>query len=492
MANKPDFYSILGLSRDASPEEVHKAYLEAARNLHPDKNRSPGDTELFLGAQEAYETLSNPRKRSKYDLNLPPEIKSEGPIKHTILFSRQSLLRLDEPQIMYVLMEFSALPDQKVQLAPPLNICLVLDRSTSMQGNKMDMVKRTAIQIIRKLKPQDVFSVIAFSDRAEVIVPSTRELDRGKQETRIEMLQPSGGTEVFAGLEMGYNEILKNFSHFQVNHMIMLTDGRTYGDENKCLKLAQQACEQGIGISALGIGSEWNDNFLDQLASTTGGESMYVAQTQHIEHALLDRFNQLGNQYAEEVKLEFDKSADVELRYAFRLQPHAGLLPVESPLMVGPILWDSSLKMIMEFVIQPEAITRSVVNIMEGKVGITLAGQSTASNMLPISLNSPVNLEADLQPPPLEIVEALSRLKLYRLQEQARLEATAGDYEQAVEHLTRLATHLLSQGERELAKTVLIEAENLQKDKSFSQQGAKEIKYGTRALLMSGRHEEEV
>ncbi len=97
----------------------------------------------------------------------------------------------------------------------------------------------------------------------------------------------------------------------------------------------------------------------------------------------------------------------------------------------------------------------------------------------------------NLDTPPVEIVDALSRLKLYRLQEQAHLEATAGDYEQAAEHLTRLATHLLAQGERGLAKTALMEAENLQREKSFSQQGGKEIKYGTRALLKSGRIAEE-
>ena len=123
---------------------------------------------------------------------------------------------------------------------------------------------------------------------------------------------------------------------------------------------------------------------------------------------------------------------------------------------------------------------------------ITSAVTPPQGHASPTQSSRPVRLESDFQPPPLEIVEALSRLKLYRLQEQARLEATAGNYEQAVEHLTRLATHLLSQGERELAKTVLIEAENLQKDKSFSQQGAKAIKYGTRALLMTGAREEEI
>jgi len=491
MRDQQDFYAILGLRRDASPEEVHKAYLEAARHLHPDKNLSPGDTELFLGAQEAYETLSNPKKRARYDSTLPPEKTHSGTLSQSILFSRGSLLKLDEPQLLYVLMEFSVPPDLKALPVPALNLCLVLDRSTSMQGDKMDVVKTTAIQIIRKLRPVDIFSVVSFSDRAEVIIPSTRNFDRGKQEARIEMLQPSGGTELFSGLELGYNEVLRNFSRSQVNHIILLTDGRTYGDEKKCMRLAQQACEQGIGISGLGIGSEWNDNFLDQLASTTGGSSMYVPRPEDIQHALLDSFSQLGNEYAEEVRLEFENSDNVELRYAFRLQPQAGLLSLESPLMLGPVLWDRPLEIIMEFVIQTEAIKQPTINILEGKAEVTLAGKVSPTAPISIRLTRPIRMEADFQPPPFEIVGALSRLKLYRMQEQARLEATAGNYEQAVEHLTRLATHLLSQGERELAKTVLIEAENLQKEKSFSQQGAKEIKYGTRALLKSGRQEEE-
>jgi len=50
---------------------------------------------------------------------------------------------------------------------------------------------------MRKLKPQDIFSIVAFSDRAEVLIPATRSMDLGKQEARVQMLQPSGGTEVF-------------------------------------------------------------------------------------------------------------------------------------------------------------------------------------------------------------------------------------------------------------------------------------------------------
>jgi Ca-activated chloride channel family protein len=351
----------------------------------------------------------------------------------------------------------------------------------------MDIVKATAIRIMHKLKPQDMFSVVAFSDRAETVIPATHITDLGKQEARIQMLQPAGGTEIFSGLEKGYYEILHNINRSHVNHIILLTDGRTYGDESNCIDLAKNAAERGIGISSLGIGTEWNDNFLDKLAALTGGTSMYVPRPQDIQHALMDKFNQLGKAYAEETRLEFTLSEGVELRYAFRLQPEAGLLSFESPTMLGPIAWEGSLKIVTEFLIQPEALLQTAVTVLDGKLFVLLSDQSPPVDPIPICLVRPVLDGTNLDPPPIEIVDALSKLKFYRLQEQARLEATAGDYEKAAEHLTRLATHLLAQGERGLAKTVLMEAENLQREKSFSQQGGKEIKYGTRALLKSGK-----
>lgn len=264
MTKKQDFYELFGLARNASVEEIRQAYFEAARRLHPDKNLAPGETELFLGVQEAYETLSNPKKRAKYDETLPPETKPDKPLDLKISYSRKSLLHLEEPQLIYSILELSIPENVTAPPSPSLNLCLVLDRSTSMQGANMDVVKATAIQIMRKLKPQDIFSVIAFSDRAEVVIPATRSTDLAKQEAYIHMLQTSGGTEIFSGLEMGYKEILRNLSRSQINHIILLTDGRTYGDEPKCLDLAQQASNQRIGISGLGIGSEWNDNFLDR------------------------------------------------------------------------------------------------------------------------------------------------------------------------------------------------------------------------------------
>ena len=95
MTVQPDFYTLLGLARSASAEEIREAYFAAARRLHPDKNTAPGDTEFFLDIQGAYEVLSNPKKRARYDTTLPPEKLPDVPLDHRVLFSRHSLAPFD-------------------------------------------------------------------------------------------------------------------------------------------------------------------------------------------------------------------------------------------------------------------------------------------------------------------------------------------------------------------------------------------------------------
>lgn len=64
---KRDFYDILGVSKGVSPEEIKRAYRKLALEYHPDRNKSPEATEKFKEINEAYEVLSNPKKRQTYD-----------------------------------------------------------------------------------------------------------------------------------------------------------------------------------------------------------------------------------------------------------------------------------------------------------------------------------------------------------------------------------------------------------------------------------------
>ncbi len=480
-----DYYSLLGIARNATPEDIKRAYFEAAQKLHPDKNKAAGETELFLGVQQAYEVLANPKRRALYDATLAPEEKIILPYSYKVIFSRPNLVNLDEPQMLYVILELEAPTEARLSPAPPLNVCIVIDRSTSMQGEKMDIVKAAAIQVLRNLRPQDILSVVTFSDRAEVIIPASYYQERTRLEAKIQMIQPSGATEIYQGLELAAKEVMRSVDSKRVNHIILLTDGQTYGDEQQCLALASKLAERGIGISGMGIGKEWNDIFLDVLATRTGGSSAYMAQPQDIKRLLLEKFNALAQTYADDISLTLATVDGVELSYAFRLQPDPAPILLESPLRLGTILQDASTQVIFEYMIHPKAVKSDSLVIMDGTLKVSIASQLTPVPALRMRYGRPVSDVPEADPPPPQIVHALSRLMLYRMQERARKEIDNGHLENATRHLKMLASNLLSQGERSLAQTILLEVDHLQKQNSLSAEGIKKMKYGTRALVVA-------
>ena len=368
--------------------------------------------------------------------------------------------------------------------SPPLNVCLVLDRSTSMQGEKMDIVKATAIQVLRNLRQQDILSVVTFSDRAEVIIPASYLQDKARSEAKIQMIQPSGATEIYQGLEAGVKEVMRSLDAKRINHIILLTDGHTYGDEQQCLALASRLAEHGIGISGMGIGQEWNDIFLDVLSTRTGGSSAYIAMPQDIKRLLLEKFNALAQTYAEEITLDLKYIEDVELTYAFRLQPDPSPIDLgEKSLHLGSILQDSNTQVIFEYMIHPKAVKSESLTLLDGILKVSIASQVMPVPQLRVRLNRPVSASPEMAPPPPKIVQALSRLMLYRMQERARKDLEKGNVDSATRQLQVLASNLLTQGERSLAQTILLEVDHLQKQNSLTIEGSKKIKYGTRSLI---------
>lgn len=491
--DRQDYYRILGLSRNATPEDIKRAYFVAAQKLHPDKNTAAGETELFLDVQQAYEVLSNPKRRQQYDATLPSEEKIVLPYLHHVYFSRPNLVDMDEPQMLYMILELDAPVEARQSPSPPLNVCLVLDRSTSMQGEKMDLVKSAAIQVLRNLRQQDILSVVTFSDRAEVIIPAAYYQDRMRLEAKVQMIQPGGATEIYQGLEAGAKEVMRSLDTKRINHIVLLTDGHTYGDEQQCLTLASRLAERGVGISGLGIGKEWNDIFLDVLATRTGGSSAYIAQSQDIKRLLLEKFNALAQTYADDLTLHISPKDGVDLTYAFRIQPDPVRIPLEEgALRMGTLLQDTSTRVIFEYMIQPKAVKSDLLMVLDGILEVSIAAHPLPVPPLRLRLERPVSSSPETDPPPPQIVQALSRLMLYRMQERARKELDEGHVDTATQHLRLLASNLLSQGERSLAQTILLEVDHLQEKHTLSAEGSKKMNYGTRALVASSPKKEQV
>lgn len=492
MSASADYYSILGIPYNANSEDIRNAYFVLARKFHPDTNPNitSEEKEYFLSIQQAYEVLSNPKTKASYDETLPPEKRTGPEISFNIKYSRSTIPSLHESQLAYVLMELFCTAELNPDHLPPFHICLVLDRSTSMQGERMDAVKTSAVNLIQNLRAQDILSVVSFSDRADVIIPPTKAASLSRSDARISFLQTGGGTEIFQGLSMGVNQ-LRQISSSYSRQLILLTDGNTYGDEARCLELAKSASEEDISLNILGFGHEWNDSLMDQLAGFGGGNATFISSTAELDKFIQNKLRSLETIYARNLRFDFTSSPDVELRYVFRLSPDTGPLPISNSLLLGNMTYNNSINLLFEFLIPP-CYGRDRISLARGSIHMDLPGKNRPPGNLLIDLARNIAVAPPDENPPGILLEALSKLTLYRMQDKVRVNIQAGEIEKATKTLQHLATHLLSQGNRELAHTVLREAEHVKQSRYFSKDGDKRIKYGTRALLLPSSLEQKI
>lgn len=173
-------------------------------------------------------------------------------------------------QVAYVLLE--AKPTELMaQVRMPLNFCLVLDHSGSMKGPKLRNVKEAVKMVIDRLEPTDYISVVIFDDTAQVMIPSMPANDNVGMKAAIDRIRDGGGTTMSLGMIQGLNELRRWNIPNAVNRMILLTDGVTYGDSERCRQLASDARANGIAIYPLGIGQDWDEALLDDIGQRSGG-----------------------------------------------------------------------------------------------------------------------------------------------------------------------------------------------------------------------------
>ena len=271
--SQKDYYTILGVTSDVDDDAIKQAYRQQAREYHPDSGH--GDAERFRQIQEAYEVLRDKVLRRAYDRQREKRgLSEDAPIAFELLQSRMYLAPMEGPQVVYVLADVRPKAgQQKGAVRQRLNVALVIDRSTSMSGARMQNVKVAAGDLLESLDPEDRLSLVTFSDRAEVLAPSDLVANARVFKSAIASMVPGGGTEINQGLLAGLEEVRRYASGELINHVILLTDGRTYGDEMRSLSEARRAASEGISISAFGIGEDWNDEFLDDLARCGAGVS---------------------------------------------------------------------------------------------------------------------------------------------------------------------------------------------------------------------------
>jgi Ca-activated chloride channel homolog len=342
---------------------------------------------------------------------------------------------------------------------------------------------KTAVDlIIDKLAPDDVLSIVTFSDRAELVQPPTHVSNRQAILSQVRQIRASGGTEIYQGLSAGLQALRQVSLSKYNNHIILLTDGHTYGDAAECVDLASRAVGQQIGLSAFGLGSEWNDEFLDSLVSFSGGQSAFIEEPEQIVAHLQKRIQGLGQIHARNICLSMPATDAISLHYAFKLLPFAQ--PVSTTpegLRLGNIEGKGALSVLLELAVPPQQ------NETRIPFPVELTADIPSRNLKDYKLKTQIQLLVVADPPavdlPQDLVKAVRLLNMYRMNEKVWEEVAAGNVGQAATRLRHLTTRLLEAGEIRLAQQAHAETERLKTIGSLSSEGRKKLKYGTRAMI---------
>ncbi len=475
MSQDSDYYEILGVIPAATPEVIRVAFNSLLKGFP--KDTSPEDP-VFQQVLQAYKVLSNSKRRATYDALMK---KAAASLRVDVQASRLSLELSETEQLAYLLIDIHS-KAQKLNPQTPLNLSLVIDRSTSMRGERLDKVKAAVNILMARLTADNLLSVVTFSDRAQLVIPADHVAYNIHVTAKINSIEASGGTEIYQGLSAGVEEIRQAPLSNYMNHLILLTDGRTYGDSDKCLQLAYAAAEQGINISAVGIGTDWNDEFLDKLVAPSSGHTAFIENPEDIINHLGKQIKGLGQVYAQNVRLSLDFPEDVTVETGFKLTPFAQPLTIEDrQINLGSIEGRAPLSFLLELKIAPQQRPNRI-NIPLNFLA-DIPSQEIKNDLVSAQVQFLALKDASAASPSPILIKAVRMLNMYRMSEKVQDDVEAGKTDEAAARMGHLSTRLLELGQAKLAHQAHTETVRLASMGSVSEEGRKRLKYGTRALL---------
>ena len=209
----------------------------------------------------------------------------------------------------------------------PLNLCLILDHSGSMEGPPMDYMKSACSYVVDLLEPNDVLSIVAFADKAQVIMPARRIVNKALIKEHINRLEVGNTTNLYDGIALGASQIASVASMGYVNRALLFTDGEPTAGNKDFNSIVGQVVEQksrGITVTALGFGSEYNEELLAAMAKRSGGNYYYITRPELIPEIFRKELETLMNVVARNVRLRVQMSRWVQVRQIYGKLPTFG------------------------------------------------------------------------------------------------------------------------------------------------------------------------
>lgn len=194
-------------------------------------------------------------------------------------------------------------PKAAKPVSKPINVVFVLDKSGSMLGERIDLLKIAMTEFIKKLRPTDKITLVFFDTEAEVAYDKTT-MEKNILLDMVTALTAGGGTNIFAGLQEGYKAVDKKRSEHSINRVILLTDGYGSMPPEDLIEQSKEYFEKGIAVSTIGVGVGYNHSLLSLISQYSGGKEHQAIESETIPVALNNEFESIMYPLASDLKIK--------------------------------------------------------------------------------------------------------------------------------------------------------------------------------------------
>jgi Ca-activated chloride channel family protein len=412
-----------------------------------------------------------------------------GELNFTVNMHRPAYLAMPNPQQAYLLLEMT--PKAVTSVPQAVNFCLVLDRSGSMAGEKLNQMKDAAKLVVDRLGAGDLLSVVIFDDVAELVVPAGAVLDKDGIKGKIDALRERGGTHMSAGMELGLLQLTQNTSPGRVSRMLLLTDGQTWEDQLQCEVLADACRSAAIPINVLGLGvggeSNWDPHLLEDLAVRSAGDWTVIDTPDKAGVVFTSTLQSAQGTAVTNASLILRMVEGVSPRAVWRVSPlisrlgHEAVGARDVQVFLGDIQQGKGQSILADLLIPPRkpgAYRLLQADLTYSVPDKGLVGQREVVDIV-VSFTEDSHLAGQTGGRVMNIIE---RVVAHKLQTQALDEAAVGNIQKATMRLRAAATRLLDLGEAEMAQEAVEQAARLEQSGQIDLADAQKMRYATRRL----------
>lgn len=228
--------------------------------------------------------------------------------------SGQAVLPAGQRQLGWIRVGITVPRSGRKLQRPPVNLAVVIDRSGSMQGNKIAYTREAVVGALNLLSPDDIITVVAYDSDVNVVVPATKMTDKDIVVEAIRSIQPGGNTALFAGVSKAAAELRKFSDPRRVNRIIVLSDGLANigpSAPGELASLGASLRKENITVSTMGLGPGYHEDLMLELAALSGGNHHFVQQEKNLAQAFQREFSDLLSVMAQEIDIRIQVPSEV-------------------------------------------------------------------------------------------------------------------------------------------------------------------------------------